>query len=553
MPQFHLKRRAVVCALLATYWIVGLTLNSIPQTPLFASFFFNFKAVQLLIALALLFWVDLPLFAAAAGQLTNGYFTQELLLGVSVLSGFLLLLYSEFANPATILPLGLFLATGSLFSVFRLMIKKWIDTKTETAEIDDSRYFRRKVSQSHLIVVATIAFCSVVFFLASGFDYPTNLVQNALLILVGGTLVTTLTDSVLISFYLVLSRSEDKHIIWKNPDQIPTIATTKSAILRLGNVFIHPKVRVEEILAARPKEVAYLAACLEKNIDHPIASAIVNHAEKIGLKDFFASDIESFPAKGVVGKIGGRKVAVGNMALMKQEGIVVGVLQREKYRLEDKGMEVLIVGISSEEKNRLDKKPGEVLGMIVFKNEIRLSAKKIVEELKKLSVDLWVVTGHSARFSKAIAKEINIPEEQIISEKLPEEVAEAIGAIDQNNNPPGGAILVDVIVDKESSQPIIDISIIGNAHHNVMVIDDNLSLVAEAIAVSRRGMKLVEKGLLYSGLYYSVVIAVAITGLVGKQTYAPYLTSAIYVLDLLFLAFLIYYPFRVMGEKLITK
>lgn len=553
MLQFHLKRRAVVCALLVTYWIVGLALNSIPQTPLFVSFFFNLKAVHILIALVLLFWVSLPLFATVAKALARGYFTQELLLGINVLSGFLLLFYGEFANPATVLPLGLFLATGSLFSVLQLMTKKWIDAKTETTEINNSRYFRRKVSQAHLIVVATIAFCSVVFFLASGFDYPINLVRNALLTLVGGTLVLTLTDSVLISFYLVLSRSQKKHISWKNPDQIPTISAAKSAILRLGNVFTHPEVQVEEILAARPKEVAYLAACLEKNIDHPIASAIVNHAEKIGLKDFFASDVESFSAKGVVGKIGGREVAVGNMALMKQEGIVVGVLQREKYRLEDKGMEVLIVGISSEEKNRLDKKPGEVLGMIVFKNEIRLSAKKIVKELKKLSVDLWVVTGHSTRFSKAIAKEINIPEEHVLSEKLPEEIAETIRVINQNNNPAGSTILVDVIVDKGSRQPIIDISILGGAHHSVMVLDDNLALIAEAIDTSRHGMKLIDKGLLDSGLYYGVVIAVAITGLVGKPAYAPYLTSAIYVLDLLFLAFLVYYPFRVMGEKLTAK
>ena len=553
MFPFHLKRRFIVSALITFYWLACLVIAPIDSTPLWINFILTNKIIQIIIASILIFWVSPPLFQQIFSSLKSGFFTQELLLGISAILSFSLLIYAEFYYPLIILPLGLFLSICCLFSILWLLTKQWIEKRISETEIKNSKFYLLKNNQSHLLAVALITFCGVMFFLSYIFDYPLYLAQNSLLILISSALVVALTVPVLISLSLVLSKSEKKLIIWKNADQISDLSATQSAIFHLGNVFTHPEAQVQDILAARPKEVAYLAACLEKNIDHPIGNAITKYAEKIGLKDFFASDIEYFPAKGVVGKIGGRKVAIGNMVLMKQEGIVVGVLQREKYRLEDKGMEVLILGISSQEKNRLDKKPGEVLGMIVLKNEIRLSSKKIVQEFKKMSIDLWVITGHSARTSKAIAKEINIPEQQILCEKSPEEIEQTINLTAQKNSSAKNAILVDVILDKETQKQLIDISTLGNTRHSVMILDDNLALVAETINLARTGIKIIDRSLFYSILYYGLIILLAIIGFISKEIYVLYLPSITLILGIMFLAFLVYYPFWVLKVPIKTK
>ncbi|PIS07201.1 hypothetical protein COT79_00575 [Candidatus Berkelbacteria bacterium CG10_big_fil_rev_8_21_14_0_10_43_14] len=282
--------------------------------------------------------------------------------------------------------------------------------------------------------------------------------------------MTTLTTGCVLAYYWVpvfalgkaLIRARIVGITIRSGDVFERLFEISSVVFTHTGTITNGAPSIVDIRAARPAHLLGIAYSLERTVRHPIATAICERAydKKVELLD--VRQLESYPGKGVVGVVNGRRVALGNMELMKQEGVVVGVLQREKHRIEDRGQTVIVLGIS-ERGDRSDRHPGEVLGLIVLQDTIRPESTRAVEGLSKRGLTSWLMTGDSQHTARAIARSIGIDTDAVVSDVHPSERAENIATLNTQKH-------VGVVGNARSSADIY-----SHAHVSISCLEDPLA------------------------------------------------------------------------------
>jgi Cu+-exporting ATPase len=120
-------------------------------------------------------------------------------------------------------------------------------------------------------------------------------------------------------------------------EKIDTLVVDKTGTLTLGR----PKlVAVESVAGFKKVELLRLSAALERGSEHPLATAIVQGAEERGVDIPATANFASLTGKGVSGEVDGRKVALGNAALVADVGADAAPLQgrADEYRSEGQGV-----------------------------------------------------------------------------------------------------------------------------------------------------------------------------------------------------------------------
>jgi P-type Cu+ transporter len=156
-----------------------------------------------------------------------------------------------------------------------------------------------------------------------------------------------------------------------------------------------------------------LAASAERGSEHPLASAIVKGAEERGLGLDPVSEFRAEIGKGVTGIVGGKRVAIGNRALLQSHGIDVGELPALVEGRRREGETAMLVAID-----------GQAAGLVAVADPIKLSARTAIEALHKDGIRIVMLTGDSAATANAVARPLAI--DLVMAEMLPAEKAEAV-------------------------------------------------------------------------------------------------------------------------------
>ena len=177
-------------------------------------------------------------------------------------------------------------------------------------------------------------------------------------------------------------------------EKVDTLVVDKTGTLTEG------KPRVVDIVPAAglsADEILPLAAGLERSSEHPLAAAIVAGARERGFALPEATDFASLTGKGVTGRVSGRRVALGNAALMADLGVVLGDLAVKADTLRRDGATVLFVAI--------DGKPG---GLIAVADPIKVTTKTALDELRADGVRIIMLTGDNKTTAQAVAAQLGI-------------------------------------------------------------------------------------------------------------------------------------------------
>jgi Cu+-exporting ATPase len=150
-----------------------------------------------------------------------------------------------------------------------------------------------------------------------------------------------------------------------------------------------------------------LVASLERSSEHPLAAAIVSAAQERGLKLSATANFESLTGKGVIGRVDGRQVAVGNASLFAATQISAETLSIKAEELRGHGQTVMLAAVD-----------GKPAGLIAVADPIKPSAREAVASLKRSGLRLVMLTGDNRATAEAIAKELGITEFE--AEVLPE-------------------------------------------------------------------------------------------------------------------------------------
>ncbi|MFP5329927.1 MAG: heavy metal translocating P-type ATPase [Alphaproteobacteria bacterium] len=188
-------------------------------------------------------------------------------------------------------------------------------------------------------------------------------------------------------------------------EKIDTLVADKTGTLTLGK----PKlVAVEPTKGFDEGEVLRLAAALERGSEHPLAAAIVEGAEERKIDIPPTGDFQSFTGKGVGGSVEGRKVALGNAALMSESGVDPAELQDRAAHYQDEGSGVMFVAID-----------GRFAGIVVVADPIKEGAAEAIEELHRQGIRIVMMTGDNKRTADAVARKVGI--DDVLAEVLPDQ------------------------------------------------------------------------------------------------------------------------------------
>ncbi|MDF3834156.1 heavy metal translocating P-type ATPase [Cupriavidus basilensis] len=148
-----------------------------------------------------------------------------------------------------------------------------------------------------------------------------------------------------------------------------------------------------------PDEVLRLAASLDQGSEHPLADAIVNAARARGLQLAKPVDFESGSGIGVRGTVEGRRLALGNTALMEQEGVVVSALRADGERLRGEGASIMHLAVD-----------GEFAGILAVTDPIKASTPEAIRTLHASGLRIVMATGDGLTTAKAVGAKLGIDE-----------------------------------------------------------------------------------------------------------------------------------------------
>ncbi|MBI2235643.1 MAG: copper-translocating P-type ATPase [Magnetospirillum sp.] len=186
-------------------------------------------------------------------------------------------------------------------------------------------------------------------------------------------------------------------------EKVDTIVVDKTGTLTEGK----PKVTAVLTRPGIDEASVLAAAALERSSEHPLAAAIVASAKERGLTIEEAADFRSVTGKGVTGRVGGQRVALGNAALMADLGIDLGDLQNRADQLRREGATALFAAIG-----------GAAAGVIAIADPIKASTPTALDALRNEGVHIVMLTGDNRTTALAVAGKLGI--DDVEAEVLPE-------------------------------------------------------------------------------------------------------------------------------------
>ncbi|WP_109464884.1 heavy metal translocating P-type ATPase [Albibacillus kandeliae] len=142
-----------------------------------------------------------------------------------------------------------------------------------------------------------------------------------------------------------------------------------------------------------------LAAALERGSEHPLAEAIVAGAEARKAPRKVSTDFEAITGKGVTGSVDGRKVALGNLALMEDLGVDSGAMAERAEALQAEGKTAMFLAVD-----------GAPAGLVAVADRVKETTPDAIRALHELGLRIIMATGDATATAQAVAKELGIDE-----------------------------------------------------------------------------------------------------------------------------------------------
>ncbi|BBE33630.1 copper-transporting P-type ATPase [Sphingosinicella microcystinivorans] len=189
-------------------------------------------------------------------------------------------------------------------------------------------------------------------------------------------------------------------------EKVDTLVVDKTGTLTLG------KPRLVGIEGDDHDDMLRLAASVERGSEHPLAAAIVDAAEERGLVLGDVSDFASETGKGVSGMVDGRRVRLGNRAMMA--GLDTSALDAKADDRRASGEGVMYLAID-----------GAFAGFLAVADPVKESASEAIADLKREGLHVVMLTGDSRATAEAVAKRIG-GIDSVIAEVLPADKQKAV-------------------------------------------------------------------------------------------------------------------------------
>jgi P-type Cu+ transporter len=292
-------------------------------------------------------------------------------------------------------------------------------------------------------------------------------------------------------------------VLFKNAEaievlrQVDTLVVDKTGTLTEGK----PKlVAVETAGAVDELRLLALSAALERDSEHPLATAIVKGAEERRAVVLRPDEFESVTGKGVKGRVDGSMVALGNAALMAELGIDISALtaKADEWRGDARG--VMFVAVDN-----------VLAGMLAVADPIKETARDAIRELHEQGVRIVMLTGDSKKTADAVAKKLGI--DDVRAEVLPDQKADAVKQLQKQGRTV--AMAGDGINDAPAlAQAQVGIAMgtgtdVAMESAGVTLVRGDLRGIMRARSLSQRTMSNIRQNLFFAFIYNAAGVPLA--------------------------------------------
>ena len=220
------------------------------------------------------------------------------------------------------------------------------------------------------------------------------------------------------SIMVATGKGAQAGVLFKNAEAIEVLRQIDTLVVDKTGTLTEGKPRLVSVLAQSgfdQRDLLRVAASLERGSEHPLAAAIVSGAQEQGIEITKPESFESITGKGVIGKVEGPSVLLGNHSLMDEMRVDVTRLLEQAEQLRADGQTVMFAAVN-----------GLSAGLLGVADPIKESTPEAIRELHARGVRIVMLTGDSGTTARAVANKLGIDE--VIAEILPTAKAEAVKA-----------------------------------------------------------------------------------------------------------------------------
>ena len=302
-------------------------------------------------------------------------------------------------------------------------------------------------------------------------------------------------------------RGAQQGILFKNSQaleqahSLEVIVLDKTGTLTLGEPSVTDIWVKDQKLKDGADRLLYLAASVEAGSEHPLGEAIVRAARESELQLAQPEEFEAQTGQGVIARVEGHRVTLGNARMMKEDAVPLEGLEAEAERLQSEAKTVVWVAVD-----------GEALGLIGIADTLKPGSKEAVSQMHQLGLTVIMMTGDNAATASKIAEQVGI--DRVLSEVLPGEKASQIQKLQSESRG-----LVGMVGDGINDAPALAQADVGIAigtgtdvameTADVTLMRGDLRSVPQAIALSKATLRTIKQNLFWAFFYNVVLIPVA--------------------------------------------
>ena len=372
------------------------------------------------------------------------------------------------------------------------------NTKMPMARIAD------KISSYFVPVVIIIAILTFIGYLLLGINFS-NAISAFVTVLVvacpcslglATPLAIILSEGVFSTNGILVKKSE----ILENASKTDTIIFDKTGTLTYGTLKI---ASIKNYSKMKDSEIIKLVGSLEKKSTHPIKSAFIDYLNEKKIDFLEVEDFKNISGYGIIGKVAGKELLIGNKKLLDKYKIDNNYLKDEE-EISNEGNSIVYVVINQ-----------EIVALIGVNDIIRENVKEVIRNLNKQKIKTIMLTGDNRAIAEKIANKIGITE--VISDVTPKEKSNIVNNLKQNNK------CVMMCGDGINDSPALANSDIGVSINtaadiamdssNVILTRNNLNDILTLIDISKRTVKNIKQNLFWAFFYNGLMIPIAMGAL----------------------------------------
>ncbi|MCZ4726570.1 copper-transporting P-type ATPase [Legionella pneumophila] len=196
-------------------------------------------------------------------------------------------------------------------------------------------------------------------------------------------------------------------------EKVNTLVVDKTGTLTEGRPKLTRIVTDDEF---DEEAILTFAASIEHQSEHPLATAIVMAAKEKQLSLGTVEDFEAPTGKGVIGKVNGHRIAIGNARLMQEYGSDKLALFEKADELRSKGASVMFMAVD-----------GKTVALLVVEDPIKSTTPETIRELQQSGIEMVMLTGDSKKTAEAVAGTLGI--KKVVAEIMPEDKSRIVSEL----------------------------------------------------------------------------------------------------------------------------